>query len=539
MSLNLSAASLGDREPWTTAGIKLPRADRAGVVAATTAAPTWLHIGPGNIFRAFLAPAAQDLLDQGALTTGIVAVSTNDPSLVDRVYRPFDNRFLSVAAHGNGTLDTRVVESVVTSWFGDPHRSQDWEAVGTVFEAPSLQWVSLTITEKGYATTDGEGAMHPVLQRDLNEGPKAPRTVLGKLGSWLLRRYHAGGHPVSLVSMDNCARNGDRLREALATVSAGWASAGYAPAAFAAWLADPRAVSYPLTMIDKIVPGPTAPILAHLQALGLTGIAVETGTRGSALAPFVNAEASHYLFVEDDFPNGRPPLDRTRGVWFTTRDTVHRVETMKVTTCLNPLHTALAITGLLLGHDLVSQAAADPVINALIRKIGYDEGLPVAPDPGVVKPRDFLDTVLNERLPNPHLPDTTARIATDTSLKVGIRFGETLKAWQRSDHHHLKDLVGIPLVIAAWFRYLAGLDDQGQPLALSPDPRKDDLIAALGPMTLGGPVPDLGPFLRRDDLFGLDLVQAGLGPAIQSRYTRMLAAPGAVRTTLAEALGLD
>ena len=56
--------------------------------------------------------------------------------------------------------------------------------------------------------------------------------------------------------------------------------------------------------------------------------------------PFVNAETTEYLVLEDAFPNGRPPLERA-GVYFTDRATVEKAEKMKVGTCLNPLHLSL------------------------------------------------------------------------------------------------------------------------------------------------------------------------------------------------------
>lgn len=106
----------------------------------------------------------------------------------------------------------------------------------------------------------------------------------------------------------------------------------------------------------------------------------------------------------------------------------------------------------------------------LIEGIGYREGLPVVVNPGIISPKDFLDTVLNVRLPNPFMPDTPQRIATDTSQKLAIRFGETIKAYEASKELHTYDLTLIPLVFAGWLRYLMGIDDNGNPFTLSPDP---------------------------------------------------------------------
>ena len=110
---------------------------------------------------------------------------------------------------------------------------------------------------------------------------------------------------------------------------------------------------------------------------------------GTHSAPFVNAEKCEYLVIEDWFPNGRPALERG-GVYFTTREIVDQVERMKVCTCLNPLHTALAIFGCLLGYSLISEEMKNPVLRKLVERIGYDEGLPVVVNPGIITPRSLL-----------------------------------------------------------------------------------------------------------------------------------------------------
>ena len=77
------------------------------------------------------------------------------------------------------------------------------------------------------------------------------------------------------------------------------------------------------------------------------------------VAPFVNAEETEYLVIEDAFSNGRPELEKG-GLMFTNRETVDKVERMKVCTCLNPLHTCLAIFGCLLGYRKISDEMNDP-----------------------------------------------------------------------------------------------------------------------------------------------------------------------------------
>ena len=133
---------------------------------------------------------------------------------------------------------------------------------------------------------------------------------------------------------------------------------------------------------------------------------------------------------------------------------------MKVCTCLNPLHTALAVYGCLLGYTLISEEMKDPQLKKMVEIIGYREGLPVVVDPGVLDPREFIDTVVKVRIPNVFMPDTPQRIATDTSQKLAIRFGETIKAYQKRPDLSVSDLKIIPLVFAGWLRYVMGIGRQ-------------------------------------------------------------------------------
>lgn len=155
------------------------------------------------------------------------------------------------------------------------------------------------------------------------------------------------------------------------------------------------------------------------------------------------------------------------GFLFTDRETVEKAEKMKVCTCLNPLHTALAVFGCLLGYKKISEEMKDRDLVSLLRRIGYEEGLPAVTDPGILDPREFLDTVLTVRFPNPFLPDSPQRIATDTSQKLSVRFGETIKTYMESPDLDMDRLRGIPLVLAGWLRYRMAVDDDGRPMELS------------------------------------------------------------------------
>ena len=528
----LNYEGLRDRAAWEAAGVKLPKHDWKAMVRETEENPVWVHFGAGNIFRMFIAGLQQRLLDAGEAKAGIIAVETFDAEVVDRVYVPHDSMTLAVSLLADGGIDKSVLASIAEGVVAA--RPEGMEKLRAVFKKPSLQMLSFTITEKGYALRDMKGELTPVAAADIEAGPDAPRHAMGVVAALLLERYEAGGVPIAVVSMDNCSHNGEKLRAGVTEMAREWQARGFVPAGFVAWLEDEAKVSFPWSMIDKITPRPAEAVQKRLEALGIEDMAPVVTEKHTYIAPFVNAEAPQYLVVEDRFPNGRPPLEKA-GVYMTDRDTVNMTERMKVTTCLNPLHTALAVYGCLLGYERICDEMKDAELVKLIERIGYVEGLPVVTDPGILSPRAFIDEVVTQRLPNPFMPDTPQRIACDTSQKVPIRFGETIKSYMADPERDAASLDAIPLAIAGWLRYLLGVDDRGEEMPVSPDPMLPVLREALGGIELGRPETlgdKLTALLGNPNLFGVSLIEAGLGEKIAGDFGELIAGPGAVRATL-------
>ena len=208
---------------------------------------------------------------------------------------------------------------------------------------------------------------------------------------------------------------------------------------------------------------------------------------------------------------------------------------MKVCTCLNPLHTCLAVLGCLLGFERISAEMQDADLKKLVEIVGYKEGLPVVVDPGVISPRSFIDEVLGVRFPNPFLQDTPQRIATDTSQKIAIRFGNTIKKYAASEELCVKDLKCIPFVIGAWCRYLMAIDDNGNPFQPSDDPLMGELAPRFADVRLGESCDVhavLSPVLSDERIMGVNLYEVGLGEDVEAAFASMLAGPGAVRKAL-------
>ena len=374
----------------------------------------------------------------------------------------------------------------------------------------------------------------------MESGPSHPLTCMGFIASLLYERFKAGMYPLALVSMDNCSHNGDKLKSSLLEIIDAWVGKGLVEKSFHDYVVDPSRIAYPWSMIDKITPRPSDEILNKLTGLGIDNLKSVKTTTGVFAAPFVNAEVPEYLVVEDLFPNGRPALEKG-GVILTDRDTVDKAERMKVTACLNPLHTSLAIFGCLLGFTKISEEMKDEDLKALVTQLGYDECLPVVCDPKILNPEKFLKEVLEERFPNPFLPDTPQRIATDTSQKLPIRFGITLRSYMEQDPYVLPQLKLIPLVIAGWLRYLLAIDDNGNPFEISPDPMaglfQNELKECGISYKMEGSVSGkLGKILSNENVFGIDINTTGLTPVIEKYLDNLIKEEGAVRKTLHSAV---
>ncbi|AFR70252.1 Mannitol-1-phosphate/altronate dehydrogenase [Brachyspira pilosicoli B2904] len=536
--MKLNIENLNNKTFWDNINIEIPKYDIKQIRENTSKKPTWVHFGAGNIFRGFIARISDTLLNDNIIDTGIIAVDTHaagrddDYEMIDKVYKPFDNLTLLASIKSNGDIDKKIIGSITDVVHADFINYYD--ALKKIFISSSLQIVSFTITEKGYSIKDLNGNYNNIVKEDINNEPKKAKNIMSIVTAMLLERYKNGAFPIAMLSIDNCSNNGDKLKSSIVDIAKEWNKKGFADEGFIKYLEDDKKTAFPLSMVDKITPRPSEIIAKKLEEIGLEEMSVfKVGH--NPMAAFVNAEVPEYLVVEDLFPNGRAAFEKAN-VYVTDRITVQTSEKMKVTTCLNPLHTSLAVFGCLLNYNFIYEEMKNPLLKKLVEKIGYDEGMKVVANPKILSPRDFIKEVIEERLVNPYIPDSPQRIATDTSQKIPIRYGETLKSYVKNGLD-TSSLIAIPLTIAAWLRYLMGIDDEGKPMEISPDPMLEELqkyiknIKFKNKDSIGE---NLKPILSNKTIFAVDLYdeKINLGNKIENYFSEMISKENAVKECL-------
>ncbi len=508
MKLNLNIL----KEP--PMGYNMPKFDVVKMRDKTKKEPKWLHFGAGNIFRAYPASLMQNLLDEGLDETGIICCESYDSEIIEKAFLPYDNLSIAASLCSDGRVEKKVIASVCESFY------MDMEKLKEIFSKPSLQMISFTVTEKAYKPCEN----------DMKNSPEKADSFWGKLAYLCLYRIKTCKKPLAFVSMDNCSENGKVLKNAVASFINEWHCRGEISAEEFDFFN--KNISFPWSTIDKITPRPSEDVREELKKDGFSDLDIIITEKNSYTAGFVNAEEAQYLVIEDNFPNGRPCLDEA-GVIFTDRENVNAFESMKVGTCLNPLHTALSVFGVLLGYTDIADEMKDKDLVNFLNGMLEKESLPVAVAPKILNPKLFLEEVITKRFVNPFLKDSPQRIVTDTSLKLPIRFGQTLKK-QAERGTLVKDFDYIPLVFAAWIRYLLEIDDNGKPYTCSPDPKISEIMPLVKEIGFKNKADEktLSKVLKRDDIWGVDLYKLGLSDKVFYLFNKINEKETALRQEL-------
>ena len=440
-----------------------------------------LHLGLGAFHRAHQAVYTDDVLADDD-RWGICGVSLKTPRAIAPLAA--QDGLYTLLTRAADRVDARVIGALRETIFAGEARA----ALVARFADPRIAIVSSTVTEKGYCHDPATGALdfaHPDIVHDLAQ-PQAPVSAVGIVVAGLAARRAAGAGSLTFVCCDNLPHNG-RLVEGLVH-----AYAQRVEPALAAWISEQ--VSFPSTMVDRIVPATTeADVAEAARRLGVDDAAP------------VSAEPFGQWVIEDRFRAARPAWDVGGAQWV---DDVAPFELMKLR-LLNGSHSTLAYLGFLMGHDFVWQASSDPLLARFAERQMREEIVPTLTRPAGTDLGAYC-TQLMTRFRNSALPHRTRQIAMDGSQKLPQRLLGTVRDRLAAG----APLVHLPLAVAAWIRYASGSDERGGRIEV-----QDPLAASFASIVAGAggaPSAIAGGFLDLAPVFGDLVAHAAFRSAVRA-----------------------
>ena len=381
------------------------------------------HIGVGAFHRCHQAEFIDDMLEARFGRWGVLGVNLTAPSLADHL-APQDC-LSSRTLRRDERSEIRIVDAL--RQVIDIEDKASAEVAIAALGGPEISVVTITVTEKGHCLTPSTGALdadNPALRADL-DGGSPPRTLLGLLALALERRGQTAGPPLTLISCDNVPSNGARLGAAMLKFAA------LRSAELARWIED--RVTFPCTMVDRIVPATTPDDFDLASSvLGARDLAAVAG------------EPFRQWVIEDKFARERPPLDLA-GAEFVADSKPYEQIKMRV---LNAAQSTLAHQGALVGHEFTYQAAADPVLAGLTRRMLERETSTTLPKVAGMEAAPYIDRSM-ARIRNAAIRHLCHQIGADGSRKIVQRLIDPLR--ERLAAGRSADL--LTLSVASWIAY--------------------------------------------------------------------------------------
>ncbi|MCT4702474.1 fructuronate reductase [Enterobacteriaceae bacterium H20N1] len=413
----IASASLPD-------SIQQPRYDRSALKTRI------VHFGFGAFHRAHQALLTDRVLNALGGDWGICEISLFSGDKLMSALRAQDHLYtvLEKGREGNQAIIVGAVNECLNA------KLDGMEAIIEKFCEPQVAIVSLTVTEKGYCIDPATGRLDAANERIIHDlqNPAVPHSAPGILVEALNRRRERGLRPFTVLSCDNIPDNGHVVRNAVIGM------AEKRSQELADWVREN--VTFPSTMVDRIVPAATPESLQEI-----------TDTLGVEDPCAISGEPFIQWVIEDNFVAGRPQWEEA-GVEMVID--VMPWEQMKLR-MLNGSHSFLAYLGYLAGYQHINDCMADEHFKRAAHQLMMNEQAPTLRVTGVDL-RLYAHNLL-ERFSNPALRHRTWQIAMDGSQKLPQRMLESVR-WHLQQGDEWPCLA---LGIAAWMRYVSGVDDAG------------------------------------------------------------------------------
>jgi fructuronate reductase len=454
-----------------------------------------VHIGAGAFHRAHQAVYIDDLLATHP-HWAICGVSLHSTEARDAL-RPQDG-FYSLLLLGQQT-QLRVIGSIRELLSARDEAT----AILARLADPAVRLVTLTVTEKGYCLAGEDlDVAHPDIVHDL-AFPDAPRSAIGYIVSGLRQRRMLGLAPYTVLSCDNLASNGHRLRRAVLQY------AQRIDQALAEWI-DAQA-SFPCSMVDSITPATDDALRERVsQELGCTD------------AWPIQRETYTQWVIEDRFCNDRPPFELAGAI---LSHDIAGYDRAKLR-LLNGAHSTLAYLGSLMNLETVAGAMSEPLLAGFVGRLMREAIAPVIALPEGLQAPVYIDAIL-VRFRNPAIRHRLAQIAWDGSQKLPVRLLSTIADALAAN----KPIDGLCVSIAAWMQFVRRQAHHGVALV---DPLHE-VLADIGRACTGDAPKDIDTFLRLDTVFDPALSRdARFLHALQAAYAALAdGSPAAISRTLA------
>lgn len=519
--MELNRNKLKDYATWEKLSVALPLYSVTEMIEQTKKEPICLHFGGGDQFRANVASVYQRCLNNHSIGSGVIVVDT--ASTIESMYTPFDNLSISVIVSEENKYSCEVIGSVA-----ETVTYEDYARLSELVTMDSLQVFSLTLGREAYLLKDSMGGYLPTVLADLEVEPEKAKGRLCQVIALLYQRYLAGQKPLAVLSLDELPWNVASFQHMVLELVRVWKEKGLVEEGFLAYLDVSRQVSFPFTMVDKLVPEPMEQVELALSELGIDAVDLRySGQREMAM--FFNCQREQYYFYEKRFPNGNPPFGEA-GVRLVNRGEVRSAKSAMYCCAMSPVLLAVGIFVELLELPTMYHGLRHRDVLTFLQELSYEECLPSLKESKVLDLEAYVDEVLQLRLPHPIMEEASTLYTENISQKIPYYLGEALQ-----NRSSAEDFVAVPLLIAAWFRYTMGFSDLGQPYQCGNDPLLLEIQTAMKTVSFGNPNSyegQLRPFLENKKLFSVNLVELGLAERIEEDFMSMIGEAGAVEKTL-------
>lgn len=380
-----------------------------------------VQFGEGNFLRAFADWMIDELNEKNLFKGDVVLVQPIRHGLAAAINAQ-EGLYTLIA---RGVEEGKVVESrrVITSVRRALDPYTQWADLVALFKTTELRFAISNTTEAGIAYV-----AEPML------AGVCPESFPAKVAALLYERFVAfkgeAARGLVFLPCELIDRNGDNLLRTVLLHAEAWGL----PAAFVAWVKD---ANYFLnTLVDRIVPGYPRAEAAKIES--------ELGYSDQLL---VAAEHFHLWVIEGpqalaaELPFAKAGLNV---VW--TNDLApYRTRKVRV---LNGAHSGCSLAAYAAGVDTVRDMMDDPVLGAFVRRMVFDEILPLVALPEAEK-QAYAASVL-ERFQNPFVRHELLSISLNSVSKWKVRVLPSLLDAQAATGE-LPRLLSFSLAALIWF----------------------------------------------------------------------------------------